>query len=91
VTEGEFPALADRIVYKAASSNSPGLHLATPATPTPFLTLSPNSNVQLANWPLTPDGRYVAWGLDDGTVMTADLTAIHDTLGQVGLEWEKTP
>lgn len=37
--------------------------------------------------PFSPDGRRVAWGNADGSVMVADLEEIRDRLGRVGLGW----
>jgi len=39
----------------------------------------------------SPDGKRVAWGNADGSVMVADLDEIQSRLALVGLSWEPTP
>jgi len=39
----------------------------------------------------SPDGKRVAWGNADGSVMVADLDVIRSRLARVGLSWESTP
>jgi hypothetical protein len=54
------------------------------------LNLSIDQRSTYSSWPFSPDGKRVAWGNTDGSVMVADLDEIQSRLGRVGLSWVPT-
>jgi hypothetical protein len=75
-----------RVVFRMPTRRSPGLQLAAPGAP-PFLTLSPDHLVTTESHRFTPDGRFLAWGLEDGTVLVADLERVRRSLEALGMGW----
>src|SRR6266487_2047687 len=84
----DHPALGWRIVFRADRSKSTGIGLATPDAVTPFLTLSPDERVQMYKQ-FTRDGRFLIWGLEDGTVLVCEMDRVCELLKTVGMGWDK--
>jgi hypothetical protein len=64
---------------------NPGLRLRLFDAAEPFLVLDPDQHrVRYTLSRFTPDGRFVIWGLDDGSVKVADLPRIREQLVGAG-------
>jgi WD40 repeat protein len=82
----EWPAFANRVVFRFAED---GVRLGFPESASEFLTLSPGKKVPGNTSLFTPDGRYLIWGLEDGTVHVADMEKVRQAMTTVGFGWEK--
>jgi serine/threonine protein kinase/WD40 repeat protein len=89
VSNSEYPALVQRIVFKKTAELPSGLQLAVPGATAHFLTLSPDERVQIEHQQFTRDGRFLIWGLENGTVLVCEMDRVRELLKSVGMGWEQ--
>jgi WD40 repeat protein len=53
----------------------------------PLVTLGIDSQISSVVWPFSRDGKYLAWGNTDGSLMVCDLEEVLRRLKEVGLGW----
>jgi hypothetical protein len=85
---GELVA-PDAATWRVEDTTGRGrLLLARKGDSEPFLVLSLDQRLHGGEWWFSRDGRKLAWGYADGSVVVADLTTIRRELASVGLGWE---
>jgi hypothetical protein len=85
VSHDDLTALGWKIVFRVGGTQTTGLRLAVPKALEPFLVLSPDDPVPLANSQFTRDGRFLIWGKEDGTVHVAKMDRVRESLERVGI------
>jgi hypothetical protein len=80
----ETLALGRRFVFLHCAAGEPGLKVARPGSPEPLIKLEPDAPVHSTEARFSPDGRFLIWGLETGTIKVADLPRVREQLMSVG-------
>jgi hypothetical protein len=77
-------ALGRRYRFVETESGVPVAHFDTDR---PFVNLEPDQPIGRTHPRFTPDGKWVIWGSEEGTVKVAELEAVRKSLGTAGFQW----